>query len=128
MAGIVREVNTTKDFVGHKTLVQTMQEFPDYARYLYTNDYVFLNPCQLATRDVGRTVSFTAEQRARIVQFTGVPGQVDVRSFCDAVYIPARISAKLIGILQRFLEHNVFLEMGVGLVLVAIESTEEWMD
>ncbi|KAG0036357.1 hypothetical protein BGZ82_004325 [Podila clonocystis] len=51
MAGIVREVNTTKGFVRHRTLIQTMQEFPDYAGYLYTNDDVVLNPYQLATYD-----------------------------------------------------------------------------
>lgn len=43
LAGIVREVNTTNGFVGYKTLVQAMHDFPDYAGYLYTNDDVVLN-------------------------------------------------------------------------------------
>jgi len=78
-------------------------------------------PLHRATTGIGRCLaramwddptSFTPEQRERIVQFTGVPGPVDVRAFCDAVYVPARISCELTTVLERFLTHNVFLEMG----------------
>ncbi|KAG0092455.1 hypothetical protein BGZ93_005042 [Podila epicladia] len=151
MSGVVREVNTTNGSVGYRNVIQAMQEFSDYAVYLYINDDIDLNSCQLATYNYnqdlethprltqrpdahpGRALwdepsSFAPEQRARTLQFTGVLGSVDVRSFCDAAYVPARISTELTGILQQFLEYNVILELGVGLALVAIESTEEWVD
>ncbi|KAG0247777.1 hypothetical protein BG011_000926, partial [Mortierella polycephala] len=72
--------------------------------------------------------SLTKAQKQRIADFTKVQGPADIRAYCDAVYVPARISLELTDVLTRFLKHNVFLELGVGLALVAIEPTENWVD
>ncbi|KAF9922488.1 hypothetical protein BGZ67_010521, partial [Mortierella alpina] len=70
--------------------------------------------------------ALTDEQRKRIATFTKVDGPVDIQSFVDAVYVPRRIAVELTDVLKRFLMHNVFSELGVGLALVAIEPTENW--
>ncbi|KAF9934697.1 hypothetical protein BGZ67_003758 [Mortierella alpina] len=72
--------------------------------------------------------SLTAKQKERIANFTKVDGPADLRSFCDAVYVPARIAVELTDVLKRFVRHDVFLELGVGLALVAVEPTEKWED
>ncbi|KAF9897140.1 hypothetical protein BX616_006111, partial [Lobosporangium transversale] len=72
--------------------------------------------------------SFTDIQRERIAKFTGIPGPADIRAFCDAVYVPGRISLEVKDVLTRFLKHDVFLELGVGLALIAVEPTENWVD
>ncbi|KAF9966562.1 hypothetical protein BGZ73_000977, partial [Actinomortierella ambigua] len=70
--------------------------------------------------------ALTAEQKQRIATFTNVAGPVDIRAFCDAVYVPSRITAELHTVLKRFLDFNVFLELGVGLALLAVEPTTNW--
>ncbi|KAG0036009.1 hypothetical protein BGZ82_004832 [Podila clonocystis] len=70
--------------------------------------------------------SLTAKQRERIAAFTKVDGPADIRAFVDAVYVPARISVELTDVLKRFLKNRVFLEVAVGLALVAVEPTENW--
>ncbi|GJJ75665.1 hypothetical protein EMPS_08023 [Entomortierella parvispora] len=70
--------------------------------------------------------SLTEEQLKRIAAFTKVDGPVDVQSYADAVYVPRRIAVELTDVLKRFLKHNVFLELGVGLALIAVEPTENW--
>ncbi|KAF9926146.1 hypothetical protein BGZ67_008252, partial [Mortierella alpina] len=70
--------------------------------------------------------SLTDKQREMITTFTKIDGPADIRSFCDAVYVPSRISAELTGALKRFLKHNVFLELSVGLALISVEPTENW--
>ncbi|KAF9367989.1 hypothetical protein CPB97_005078, partial [Podila verticillata] len=70
--------------------------------------------------------SLTDEQRKRIATFTKVDGPVDIQAFVDAVYVPRRIAVELTDVLKRFLKHNVFLELCVGLALVAVEPTENW--
>ncbi|KAF9180313.1 hypothetical protein BGZ51_006295, partial [Haplosporangium sp. Z 767] len=72
--------------------------------------------------------SLTKAQKQRIADFTKVQGPADIRAFCDAVYVPARISSELKDVLNRFHKHDVFLELGVGLALVAVEPTENWVD
>ncbi|KAF9969163.1 hypothetical protein BGZ73_008603, partial [Actinomortierella ambigua] len=71
--------------------------------------------------------SLTAEQKARIAKFSKVDGPVDVRAFADAVYVPARIGQELAGVLKQFAKHNMFLELALGLALVAVEPTENWV-
>ncbi|KAF9315390.1 hypothetical protein BG003_003098 [Podila horticola] len=70
--------------------------------------------------------SLTAEQRQRITTFTKVDGPADIRAYVDAVYVPSRISVELTDVLNRFLKNRVFLEVAVGLALVAVEPTENW--
>jgi hypothetical protein len=70
--------------------------------------------------------SLTAEQRQRIATFTKVDGPADIRAYVDSVYVPARISVELTDVLNRFLKNRVFLEVAVGLALVAVEPTENW--
>ncbi|KAG0097462.1 hypothetical protein BGZ93_002696 [Podila epicladia] len=72
------------------------------------------------------TTSLTAKQKQRIATFTKVDGPADIRAYVDAVYVPARISVELTDVLNRFLKHSVFLEIAVGLALVAVEPTENW--
>ncbi|KAF9926148.1 hypothetical protein BGZ67_008254 [Mortierella alpina] len=71
--------------------------------------------------------SLTEKQRERIATFTKADGPVDIRAFLDAVYVPRRIAVELADVLKRFLEHRVFLELAVGLALVAVEPTENWL-
>ena len=71
--------------------------------------------------------SFTAEQRERIAAFSGAQGPVDIRAFADAVYVPGRISAELTKVLNQFLNYNVYLELALGLALVAVEPTGHWL-
>ncbi|KAG0043384.1 hypothetical protein BGZ83_011470 [Gryganskiella cystojenkinii] len=70
--------------------------------------------------------SLTDKQRQRIAAFTKVDGPVDIRAFVDAVYVPGRIAVELTDVLKRFLKHNAFLELAVGLALVAVEPPENW--
>ncbi|KAF9158319.1 hypothetical protein DFQ26_007758, partial [Actinomortierella ambigua] len=71
--------------------------------------------------------SLTAEQKARIAKFCKVDGPVNVRSFADGVYVPRRIGTELSAVFKRFLVHDVFLEHAVGLALIAVEPTENWV-
>ncbi|KAF9980620.1 hypothetical protein BGZ65_004878 [Modicella reniformis] len=71
--------------------------------------------------------SLTEGQKKKIAEFTGVQGPADIRAFVDAVYVPGRIAPEVKDILSRFLKHNVFLELGVGLALVAVESPKNWV-
>ncbi|GJJ75015.1 hypothetical protein EMPS_07373 [Entomortierella parvispora] len=77
------------------------------------------------SRDPG---SFTTEQRERIAAFSGIQGPIDVRSYADAVYVPKRISVELTKVLNQCLKYNVFLELALGLSLIAVEPTENWVD
>ncbi|KAF9335993.1 hypothetical protein BG006_010048 [Podila minutissima] len=70
--------------------------------------------------------ALTAKQRQRIATFTKVDGPADISAYVDAVYVPGRISVELTDVLSRFLKHRVFLEVAVGLALVAVEPTENW--
>ncbi|KAG0201187.1 hypothetical protein BGX28_005934 [Mortierella sp. GBA30] len=72
--------------------------------------------------------SLTDVQKERIANFTKVQGPADIKAFCDAVYVPNRISLELKDVLTRFLKHDVFLELGVGLALIAVEPPENWVD
>ncbi|KAF9968959.1 hypothetical protein BGZ73_008965, partial [Actinomortierella ambigua] len=72
--------------------------------------------------------SFTAEQRARIAKFTKVQGPVNVRAYSDAVYVPARVAKELAGVLREFVKYDVFLEVALGLALVAVDSPENWVN
>ncbi|KAF9178582.1 hypothetical protein BGZ51_005257 [Haplosporangium sp. Z 767] len=72
--------------------------------------------------------SLTEVQKQRIANFTKIQGPADIKSYCDAVYVPARISLELKDVLTRFLKYDVFLELGVGLALVAVEPTQDWVD
>ena len=74
------------------------------------------------------STSLTAEQRQRVRDFTKVEGPVEIQAFVDAVYIPRRISVELNAILTRFHKYGVFSETAVGLALVAIEPTENWVN
>ena len=74
------------------------------------------------------TSSFTTEQKKRIETFTGIEGAVDIRSFSDALYVPKRISVELGQLLNRCLNYKVFLELAVGLALIAVEPTANWVD
>ncbi|KAF9949453.1 hypothetical protein BGZ72_008773 [Mortierella alpina] len=74
------------------------------------------------------STSLTAEQRQRVRDFTKVEGPVEIQAFIDAVYIPRRISVELNAILTRFHKYGVFSETAVGLALVAIEPTENWVN
>ncbi|KAG0248896.1 hypothetical protein DFQ27_000545, partial [Actinomortierella ambigua] len=71
--------------------------------------------------------SFTTEQRERIAKFSNVEGQANVRAFADGVYVPGRVSKELAEVLRKFLKYEVFLEVGLGLALIAVEPTENWV-
>lgn len=72
--------------------------------------------------------SFTDDQRKRISAFTKVDGPADIKAYSDAVYVPSRIAAEVADVLKRFAKHSVFLELAIGLALVAVESPENWVD
>jgi len=73
------------------------------------------------------TELFTTEQRDRIVKFTGSSAPTDVRAWCDAVYVPARLVTEFVPLMHKFYNHKVHLELAVGLALLAIEPTEDWV-
>ncbi|KFH71703.1 hypothetical protein MVEG_01998 [Podila verticillata NRRL 6337] len=73
------------------------------------------------------TALFTTEQRERIAKFTGIAGPSDVRAWCDAVYVPARVVPEFAPLMLKLYEHEVHLELAVGLALLAIEPTGDWV-
>lgn len=165
LAGRVKSIHNNRGWLGYKSLMAAMEEYPNFKGYLYTNDDTVLNIHKLATFDQDQVwkkvpafpddihdrskepvvpwyhwnrkesadmwndaTPFTTEQRQRVRDFTKVEGPVDIKAFADAVYVPRRISVELNQLLTRFLKHSVFLEMAVGLALVAIEPTENWVN
>lgn len=72
-------------------------------------------------------ITFTPEQRVRIVNFTGVPGPADIRAFVDAVYVPTRIVPESAPLMRRIYKNKGHLELTIGLGLVAVEPTENWV-
>ncbi|KAG0259631.1 hypothetical protein DFQ27_003957 [Actinomortierella ambigua] len=71
--------------------------------------------------------SLTAKQRERIADFHGLKGQAHIRAYADGVYVPARISKELAGVLKTFAKYEVFLEGALGMALIAVEPTENWV-
>ncbi|KAF9165211.1 hypothetical protein DFQ26_000421 [Actinomortierella ambigua] len=57
-----------------------------------------------------------------------VDGPVNVRSFADGVYVPRRIGTELSAVLKKFYAHEIFLELALGLALIAVEPTENWVN
>ncbi|KAF9375977.1 hypothetical protein CPB97_011120 [Podila verticillata] len=49
LTGVVRNVSHNSGQVGHKTLLQVMQDYPNHKGNFYTNDDAILNVYQLAT-------------------------------------------------------------------------------
>lgn len=70
---------------------------------------------------------FKPEQRERIANFTGVPGPADVRAWADAFYVPGRLVPEFVPLMCKMKEHRVHLELAVGVVLLAIEPTTNWV-
>lgn len=66
---------------------------------------------------------FTTEQRERIAKFTGISGPLDMRAWCDAVYVPIRFVQEFTPLMHKLYDYKVHLELAVGLALVAIEPT-----
>ncbi|KAI9233604.1 MAG: hypothetical protein BYD32DRAFT_465177 [Podila humilis] len=72
--------------------------------------------------------SFTAAQKERISAFTGVAGPVDIKTHTGGFYIPKRIAGEFKDLLNHFVEHQVFVELAIGLALVAVEPPAQWED
>ncbi|KAI9236926.1 MAG: hypothetical protein BYD32DRAFT_462048 [Podila humilis] len=49
LTGVVQNISHNSGQVSYKTLLQVMEDYPDYKGYLYTNDDAILNVYQLAT-------------------------------------------------------------------------------
>lgn len=72
--------------------------------------------------------SFTAAQKEHISAFTGVAGPVDIKTPSGGFYIPKRIAGEFKDVLNNFVEHQVFIELAIGLALVAVEPPAQWED
>ncbi|KFH71705.1 hypothetical protein MVEG_02000 [Podila verticillata NRRL 6337] len=73
------------------------------------------------------TTLFKPEQRERIANFTGVPGPTDVKAWADAFYVPGRLTSEFVPLMHKMKEHKMHLELSVEVVLLAIESTTNWV-
>ncbi|KFH71430.1 hypothetical protein MVEG_01729 [Podila verticillata NRRL 6337] len=142
---MVKPLETNYSSFGYLTL-DAMEQHPGYRGYLHTNDDVVLNPRQLATYDKNKTwkdvprvpedlhdlsqpgpdpwtmwsmetsgmwsdtTLFTPEQRGRIAKSQEIQDRVMVYSLD-----------------QKMHEHKIHLELVMGVALLVLEPTTEWV-
>ncbi|KAF8951652.1 hypothetical protein BGZ52_010451 [Haplosporangium bisporale] len=131
---MVKPLETNYSIFGYLTLVDAMEQHPGYRGYLHTNDDVVLNPRQLATYDknkIWKDVSRDPEDLHDLSQPGPDPWTMwsmeTSGMWMDAVYVLGRLEPEFTALIRKMHEHKIHLELVMGVALVVLEPTTEWV-